>query len=56
MQEVVDRLQIHRAGGLKILGAILTAALSIPLRGIVGCRSDFVTVLGARHEEGFRGR
>jgi hypothetical protein len=26
MQEVVDRLQIHRAGGLKILGAILTAA------------------------------
>ena len=38
MQEALDRmnLQVHRVGGLKILGAILTAALSTPLRGVVG--------------------
>jgi hypothetical protein len=55
MQEVVDRmnLQIYRVGGLKILGAILTAALSDTTTWYRWCRSDFVTVLGVRHEEVF---
>ena len=38
MQKPLDQmnLPIHRVGGLKLVGEIPTAALSIPLRGIVG--------------------
>jgi hypothetical protein len=60
MQRSLDQmnLQIHRVGGFKILGAILTAALSTPRRGGVGA-DQFVwgTLCGALlsvcHEEVF---